>query len=303
MEPSIYSSAPYSEGAVRRASFLHHCCQTRISISREYKTHWTLRRYIYHTLLTYLPWTTGHSPVVLLTLQDTSDISIWINASYGDCETRTLSPPPLYHERTDIQLQISPRKGAARRSNSILQWMNTEIPAIQPCRTHWKQFSAPQSETITLQCMLQRSNKTNTKWNKSFIFTLKRPWKKRKKEKKKREEKKKKKEKDKLIPCWLWQFLSNWYLADYDNFCQSTSLDRETGEYYEQQLCEMQNHGCPLHQPAGISNEATPRVNECSPLLQTTNHKTDLHLYYAVLPWQGLQLSYNIAMHPHAPFL
>lgn len=93
MEPSIYSSAPSSEGAVRRASFLHHCCQTQISISREYKTHWTLRRYIYNTLLTYLPWTTGHSPVVLLTLKDTSDISIWINASYGDCETHS----PRHH--------------------------------------------------------------------------------------------------------------------------------------------------------------------------------------------------------------
>lgn len=54
---------------------------------------------------------------------------------------------------------------------------------------------------------------------------------------------------------------TNRYLADYGNFCQSTSLDRETDEYYEQQLGEMQNHGRPLHQLAGISNEATPRVN------------------------------------------
>lgn len=53
----------------------------------------------------------------------------------------------------------------------------------------------------------------------------------------------------------------NRYLADYGNFCQSTTLDRETDEYYEQQLGEMQNHGRPLHQLAGISNEATPRVN------------------------------------------
>lgn len=71
------------------------------------------------------------------------------------------------------------------------------------------------------------------------------------KEKKTKKRRRRKKEKEK----------KNRYLADYGNFCQSTTLDRETDEYYEQQLGEMQNHGRPLHQLAGISNEATPRVN------------------------------------------
>ena len=52
-------------------------------------------------------------------------------------------------------------------------------------------------------CCSEALCKTNTKWNKSFIFTLNCPWKKRKEKKKKEEEKK-----DKSVPCWLWQFLS-----------------------------------------------------------------------------------------------
>ena len=69
------------------------------------------------------------------------------------------------------------------------------------------------------------------------------------------EEKKKKKKKRRRKKG------QNRYRADYGNFCQSTSLDRETDEYYEQQLGEMQNHGRPLHQLAGISNEMRPPVN------------------------------------------